>query len=126
MAALAMLILIVATLATGATRHKVYQSSAGRAGGRLGNKTNTFETLIDLHYLACIFFILVTYLLTLAWLVVFACCVVMTIFCAINWGVCNTDEIGFDEGKIDFYPFHFLFPEGLLINNNILVISSLY
>jgi len=58
------------------------------------------------------FFILVTYLLLLAWLVVFACCVIMAVFCAVNWGVCNTTEIGFDEGKIDFYPFHFLFPEG--------------
>jgi len=36
MAALAMLILIVATLATGATRHEVYRNSAGRAGGRIG------------------------------------------------------------------------------------------
>ena len=37
MAALALMILVVAILATGATRHEVYQTSGGRAGGRIGN-----------------------------------------------------------------------------------------
>ena len=27
-------------------------------------------------------------------------------------GMCSTDEIQWNEGKIDFYPFNFLFPEG--------------
>ena len=27
-------------------------------------------------------------------------------------GICSTKEIQYDEQKIDFYPFHFLFPEG--------------
>ncbi len=36
MAALALMILVVAILATGATRHEVYRSSIGRAGGRIG------------------------------------------------------------------------------------------
>ena len=36
MAALALMILFVAILATGATRHEVYRSSVGRAGGRVG------------------------------------------------------------------------------------------
>ena len=36
MAALALMILVVAILATGATRHEVYQTSGGRAGGRIG------------------------------------------------------------------------------------------
>lgn len=38
MAALALMILMVAILATGATRHEVYKSSAGRAGGRIGTR----------------------------------------------------------------------------------------
>jgi hypothetical protein len=27
--------------------------------------------------------------------------------------VCNTDEIGWESGTIDFYPYHFLFPKGI-------------
>lgn len=27
-------------------------------------------------------------------------------------GVCSTEEIEWNRGSIDFYPFHFLFPEG--------------
>lgn len=38
MAALALMILVVAVLATGATRHEVYRSSGGRVGGRVGNR----------------------------------------------------------------------------------------
>ena len=41
MAALALMILVVAILATGATRHEVYQTSGGRAGGRIGKCNNT-------------------------------------------------------------------------------------
>ena len=26
--------------------------------------------------------------------------------------MCSTDEIQWNEGKIDFYPYNFLFPEG--------------
>ncbi len=127
MAALALMILVVAVLATGATRHEVYRSSLGRAGGRI----------------ACMIFIFIIYLLLLAWISVFASCIVMTVFYTIrwvipgknlnrqcsnanqcirsffffflfSWGVCNTDEIrwGRDGGFIDFYPFHFLFPDG--------------
>ncbi len=36
MAALALMILVVAILATGETRHGVYRSSLGRVGGRIG------------------------------------------------------------------------------------------
>ena len=36
MAALALMILVVAILATGSTRHEVYRSSIGRATGRIG------------------------------------------------------------------------------------------
>ncbi|XP_059097748.1 neuronal membrane glycoprotein M6-a-like [Tigriopus californicus] len=96
MAALALMILVVAILATGATRHHVYRSDVGRAGGRI----------------ATMMFIFITYLLLFAWIIVFACCIVMTIFYTLSWGVCNTDEIGWDDGIIDFYPYHFLFPQG--------------
>lgn len=65
---------------------------------------------------ACVIFICVTYLLLLCWVVVFACCVIMTMFYALSWGVCNTDEIGWESGTIDFYPYHFLFPKGTNID----------
>ena len=96
MAALALMILVVAILATGNTRHEVYRSSFGRTGGTV----------------ACMIFIFVTYVLLLCWLIVFACCIVMTVFYSLSWGVCNTDEIGWEDGFIDFYPYHFLFPSG--------------
>ena len=28
-------------------------------------------------------------------------------------GICSTEEIGWDNGVIDFYPLHFMFPEGI-------------
>jgi hypothetical protein len=30
--------------------------------------------------------------------------------------VCSTKEIQYDEGIIDFYPFHFMFPAGMDIS----------
>ena len=42
MAALALMILVVAILATGATRHEVYQTSGGRAGGRIGKRKRQY------------------------------------------------------------------------------------
>ncbi len=38
-------------------------------------------------------------------------CFELICFC-ICPGVCSTKEIQYDEGKIDFYPFHFMFPAG--------------
>merc|ERR1719336_444328 len=54
MAALALMILVTAILATGATRQEVYRSSGGRAGGRIASAA----------------FIFITYVLLLAWLLV--------------------------------------------------------
>jgi len=104
MAALALMILVTAILATGATRMEVYRSSMGRAGGRVAS--------------AC--FIFITYVLLLAWLLVLVCCIVMTTFYTVYWGVCSTNDIRLDTqggGKIDFYPFHFMFPEGTQKDN---------
>ena len=28
-------------------------------------------------------------------------------------GICSTEEIGWDNGVIDFYPLHFMFPQGI-------------
>lgn len=40
MAALALMILVVAFLATGSTRHTVYRSSFGRTSGRIGEQSD--------------------------------------------------------------------------------------
>eukprot|EP00092_Neocalanus_flemingeri_P065690 GFUD01079920.1.p1 GENE.GFUD01079920.1~~GFUD01079920.1.p1 ORF type:complete len:181 (+),score=32.62 GFUD01079920.1:45-545(+) len=81
MAALALMILVTAILATGATRVEVYKSSVGRVGGRIAS--------------AC--FIFITYILLLAWLVVLLCCIVITTFYTLSWGemiavLCRTDH----------------------------------
>jgi len=101
MAALALMILVTAFLATGATRVEVYRTSVGRAGGRIASAA----------------FITITYVLLLAWLLVLGCCVVMTTFTTLGWGVCSTKEIGWFDGVIDFYPYHFMFPEGTSKDN---------
>ena len=86
---------------------KLLQSVPPEGGFALRSSMDLF-----LYISACILFIFVTYVLLFAWVVVLACCVVMTVFYTMSWGVCNTDEIGWDEGTIDFYPFHFMFPVG--------------
>jgi len=96
MGALALMILVTAILATGATRVEVYRSYIGRVGGRIASAT----------------FIVITYILLIAWIMVLVCCIVVTVAYTLSWGICSTDEIGWDNGVIDFYPLHFLFPEG--------------
>ena len=41
-------------------------------------------------------------------------------------GVCSTKEIGYDEQMIDFYPFHFMFPAGQLVNQFNLINQSIW
>jgi len=96
MAAIALMILVSSFLATGATRVEVYRSHVGRVGGRVAT--------------AC--FIFITYILLVAWILVLFCCIIVTTFYSLSWGVCSTKEIQWDQGSIDFYPFNFLFPEG--------------
>jgi len=96
MAAIALMILVSSFLVTGATRAEVYRSHVGRVGGRVAT--------------AC--FIFITYILLVAWLLVLFCCIIVTVFYTLSWGVCSTKEIQWDQGAIDFYPFNFLFPEG--------------
>ncbi|CAB4057545.1 unnamed protein product [Lepeophtheirus salmonis] len=39
-------------------------------------------------------------------------CIIFIGITYIFWGLCDTDEIAWEDGFIDFYPFHFLFPNG--------------
>ena len=50
----------------------------------------------------------------LAWVGVLVCCIVVTTFYTVSWGICDTPEIEWQNGVIDFYPVHFLFPKGKL------------
>jgi len=95
MAAIALMILVSSFLATGATRVEVYRSHVGRVGGRVAT--------------AC--FIFLTYILLLAWILVLFCCIIVTTFYSLSWGVCNTTEVSWQYGSIDFYPLNFLFPK---------------
>ena len=69
------------------------------------------------------------YVLLLAWVLVLFCCIIVTTFTSLSWGkfqgsvirlstntvlpgVCSTEEVEWNRGSIDFYPFHFMFPEG--------------
>ena len=127
MAGLSIMILVVSSLATGSTRHEVYRTSSGRTYGRVGEAPNWNDEIlkvfsrnlnhsyhVNIWISACIIFIGIIYFLLVCWLIVFACNVIMLMVYSIYWGVCGTPEIKDwrDDGKIDFYQFHFLFPEG--------------
>eukprot|EP00096_Caligus_rogercresseyi_P011170 TRINITY_DN4314_c0_g1_i2.p1 TRINITY_DN4314_c0_g1~~TRINITY_DN4314_c0_g1_i2.p1 ORF type:complete len:269 (-),score=58.45 TRINITY_DN4314_c0_g1_i2:308-1114(-) len=96
MAAVALMILCIAVLTTGGTRYDVYTSTLGRASGR-------FVSIILIG---------ITYLLLILWLIKFGACVITTVFYTLSWGLCDTAEIAWEDGIIDFYPFHFMFPNG--------------
>ncbi|XP_071748222.1 neuronal membrane glycoprotein M6-b isoform X3 [Lepeophtheirus salmonis] len=96
MAAIALMILCITILTTKTTRQGLHQSTIGRNSAKL----------------ICIIFIGITYILLILWLIKFAACIVTTVFYTLSWGLCDTDEIAWEDGFIDFYPFHFLFPNG--------------
>jgi hypothetical protein len=41
-------------------------------------------------------------------------------------GICSTEEIGWDNGAIDFYPLHFMFPQGRVIMMLIMITMILF
>ena len=92
MAAVGLMILVSSFLATGATRvevmmimimmrimimtmmmMKVYRSHVGRVGGRVATAV----------------FIFLTYVLLVAWLLVLFCCIIVTTFYTLSWGICH-------------------------------------
>ena len=85
MAALALMILVTAILATGATRVEVYKSSVGRVGGRVAS--------------AC--FIFKTYILLLAWLVALVCCIIVTMAYTLSWGRCRLPSTQLSSHCVD-------------------------
>ena len=52
---------------------KVYRSHVGRVGGRVATAV----------------FIFLTYVLLVAWLLVLFCCIIVTTFYTLSWGMCH-------------------------------------
>lgn len=95
MGGLGLMILFVGCLSTGATRNKVYRTWRGRVGGRI----------------SCAIFMGITYLLSLAWLLMFAALIIVTLFYTLAWFQCQYIP---QNSCIDYNQFGFLFPEGTL------------
>ncbi|XP_069954280.1 uncharacterized protein M6 isoform X3 [Cherax quadricarinatus] len=93
MGGLGLMILFVGCLSTGDTRNKVYRTWRGRVGGRI----------------SCAIFMGITYLLSLAWLLMFAALIIVTLFYTLAWFQCQ--HIPQNE-CIEYNQFSFLFPAG--------------
>ncbi|XP_076316002.1 proteolipid protein DM beta-like isoform X2 [Tachypleus tridentatus] len=95
MGILSLFLLIVGFLATGATRKRIYRGWKARMGGRI----------------SCAVFILITYILELAWMLVLASLVVITFVFVVSWGLCNQVKVT-DVRKqcIDLTQYDFMFP----------------
>ena len=96
MGAVSVLILVTSILATGDTRLEVYTTQRGRMGGRV----------------ATLFFIILSYVLLVAWLGMLLISLVVTTLYTVSWGVCSNTEVRAEDGQLDFYVLNFLFPPG--------------
>ncbi|CAL4086021.1 unnamed protein product, partial [Meganyctiphanes norvegica] len=93
MGGLGLMILFVGCLSTGDTRNKVYKTWRGRVGGRI----------------SCAIFMGITYLLSLAWLLMLICLVLVTVMYTLAWLQCQYIP---ENSCIDYNQFNFLFPSG--------------
>ncbi|XP_075212195.1 neuronal membrane glycoprotein M6 isoform X2 [Lycorma delicatula] len=101
MAALGLMILFVGCLATGATRHKVYRAWRARVSGRI----------------SCAVFMCITYILQIAWLMMFVFLVIVTLCYTIFWQLCSAPRVQNDQRCIDFTQFDFIFPAGTRVED---------
>lgn len=107
MGALGLMILTVGVLATGATRHKVYRAWKSRVGGRI----------------SCAVFMAITYILEMAWILMFCFLVIVTFVFTIFWKMCENPRVGNLQDSIDFTQFCKCF---LISYNDIDFISFLF
>jgi len=96
MGALGLMILIVGSLATGATRRKVYRAWRSRVGGRI----------------SCAVFMTITYILQMAWILMFCFLAITTFVFTIFWNLCEKPGVKELFNCIDFTQFSFMFPDG--------------
>ncbi|CAB3362443.1 Hypothetical predicted protein [Cloeon dipterum] len=101
MAALGLMMLFVGCLATGATRRRVYRGHTSRVGGRV----------------TCAIFMVLTYLLQLAWLALLILLVLIAATYSTFKALCN-DKFEHPENEcINFEMFHFFFPKNTPIDD---------
>ncbi|GBM30048.1 Neuronal membrane glycoprotein M6-a [Araneus ventricosus] len=102
MGAFSLILLLVGFLATGATRERIYRGFKSRIGGRV----------------SCAFFMGLTYILELVWLMVFVSLVLITFVFTVWWGMCNNlkYESNPENKCIDLKPLGFLFPNNTDVN----------
>jgi len=96
MGALGLMILTVGFLTTGATRNTVYRAWGSRVGGRI----------------SCAVFMGITYILQLAWVLMFIFLVITTFVYTTFWQMCANPRVSTRQDCIDFTQFYFFFPEG--------------
>jgi len=102
MGALGLMILFVGCLTTGETRRTVYRAWKARVGGRV----------------TCAIFMVITYILALAWLGMFCFLCVVTATFTIFWSLCAHKTQPYDkENCIDFQQFDFLFPNNTRVDD---------
>lgn len=92
MAALGFIILFVGCLATGATRRTVYRAWSSRVSGRI----------------SCAVFMGITYVLQIAWILMFCFLSIVTFVFTMFWNMCSRPNL--EQTCIDFQQFDFLFP----------------
>ncbi|XP_017782949.1 PREDICTED: neuronal membrane glycoprotein M6-b isoform X2 [Nicrophorus vespilloides] len=96
MGALGFMILTVGFLTTGATRYKVYRQWGSRVGGRI----------------SCAVFMVITYILQIAWVLMFIFLVIVTFIFTTFWWMCANPRVASKQDCIDFTQFNFFFPSG--------------
>ncbi|XP_013790820.2 neuronal membrane glycoprotein M6-a-like, partial [Limulus polyphemus] len=95
-------LLVVGVLATGATRERVYRGWKARVGGRI----------------SCALFLVITYILDVAWMLVLACLVIISFIFMVSWGLCNQIKVANGQSQcIDLSNFDFMFPSGTKYEN---------
>lgn len=94
MAALGIILLCLGFLTTGATRQKVYRAWSARVGGRI----------------SCAVFMVITYILLLAWIIMLCFLVITTFLFTIFWALCSNPRNQDHSTCIDFTQFSFMFP----------------
>uniref|UniRef100_A0A1B6MFN4 Neuronal membrane glycoprotein M6-b n=1 Tax=Graphocephala atropunctata TaxID=36148 RepID=A0A1B6MFN4_9HEMI len=101
MAALGLMILFVGFLATGATRHRVYQAWTARVSGRI----------------SCAVFLGITYVLQLVWLLIFCFLLIVTVTFTTFWALCSSHRVQEEHQCIDFTQFDFVFPRNTRVED---------
>lgn len=101
MALFALLLLVFGFLATGATRKNVYSGAKCIMGGRI----------------SAAFFMVISYILNLAWMVIMSITVIPIIFYISIGSICDTDIYSKDATGLDYYCFN-LTQFGIYRNNS--------